>query len=210
MTDTERALQVLIHDVRTPVGVAQGYVRLLREERLDTPDERDRALVRTLDALSRIARLCDDANAFLPVGEAVPWAAVAVLALVTAVEPRARDKGFVVDRTGVDSSARVRMRLGTEQAGDAIAILLTTVLQPASESTPTLRIATRASELEFVASPTADAVPSSEKPEAPFDCWTLRGLAIPAACHVVTTTGGRVWRADRTLGVAFPLDTQRS
>jgi hypothetical protein len=34
MTETERVLQVLIHDVRTPIGVAQGYVRLLREQRL--------------------------------------------------------------------------------------------------------------------------------------------------------------------------------
>ena len=196
---------MLIHDVRTPVGVAQGYVRLLREERLDTQEERDRALLRTLDALSRIARLCDDANAFLPVGDT--WTGVAVLALVTAVEPRARDKGFVVDRTDIDSHARVRMCFGTEQVGEAIGVLLATVAQPGSGSTPTLRIATRPSELEFTASPTAEA-PSTERSIAPFDGWTIRGLAVPAACHVVTGTGGRVWRADGTVGVAFPLEAQ--
>jgi len=65
MTDSERVLRVLIHDARTPIGVAQGYVRLLREERLQTPEERDRALSRAMDALGRIARLCDDASGFL-------------------------------------------------------------------------------------------------------------------------------------------------
>jgi signal transduction histidine kinase len=62
MTDTERILQALLHDVRTPLGVAQGYLRLLREQRLETPEERERALSGASEALGRISRLCDEAG----------------------------------------------------------------------------------------------------------------------------------------------------
>ena len=65
MTDAERVLNLLIHDVRTPLGVAHGYLRLIREQRLTTPDDRERALVSTQQALGRISRLCEEASGFL-------------------------------------------------------------------------------------------------------------------------------------------------
>ena len=61
MTTIERALHVLIHDVRTPLGVAQGYLRMLREDRLGSPEERLRAIAQAQQALDHVARLCTDA-----------------------------------------------------------------------------------------------------------------------------------------------------
>ena len=65
MTDAERVLAVLIHDVRTPLGVAHGYLRLLRGDKLPKPEDRDRALASTQEALAKISRICQDAGLFL-------------------------------------------------------------------------------------------------------------------------------------------------
>src|SRR5436190_18249869 len=65
MTDAERVLSLLLHDLRTPLGVAHGYLRLIRDDRLPTPHEREKAIAGTQQALSRISRLCADAGAFV-------------------------------------------------------------------------------------------------------------------------------------------------
>jgi signal transduction histidine kinase len=206
MTEAERVLEVLIHDVRTPLGVAQGYVRLLREERLETPEERDRALVKTLDALARIARLCDDASSFLPSGRTLPLSSVAAAVLIAGVENFIRETGFVVDRSGADPAAKLRLGPGTERLGEAVGVVLSTV-SPAGTS-PRLRVATGPAELRFTATPNADG-PPEDAAAMPFNAWNVRGLAVPAAVHEIVQAGGRVWRADHALAVAFPLETPR-
>jgi len=205
MTDAERVLQVLIHDIRTPVGVAQGYVRLIREERLGTAEERDRALARALDALSRISRLCDEASGFLPAGHMLPFTAVSAVALVSAVEARVHACGFVIDRSRLDPQARVRMRVGTERLGDAVGTLLATVCEPRGATAPTLRVATTETELELTAARTLES-PAGVSAETPFDAWSVRGLAVPAACYAIADNGGQVRQAGRSLLVALPLE----
>lgn len=209
MTEAERVLEVLIHDVRTPIGVAQGYVRLLREERLETPEERDRAMVKTLDALARISRLCDDASGFLPSGHALPLSTVPATVLVAGVENRIRESGFVVDRSGVDPDAKLRLGTGTDRLGEAIGLVLSTVSPAGSGSSPRLRVVTGPAELQFTATPNGDGPPENAA-VTPFNAWNARGLAVPAAVHAIVQVGGRVWRADRALAVAFPLETPRA
>src|SRR5262245_47413155 len=65
MTDAERVLSLLLHDLRTPLGVAHGYLRLIRDARLPTPEDQDKAIVSTQQALSRMSRLCADATAYV-------------------------------------------------------------------------------------------------------------------------------------------------
>lgn len=59
---SQKALSLLIHDIRTPLSVAQGYVRLIREDSLTGSQERERALAQTAEALGRIGRCCTDAS----------------------------------------------------------------------------------------------------------------------------------------------------
>ena len=66
MAELDRVLDVLLHDLRSPLSVASGYVRLLRLERLDSFEARDKAWTQTATALTRIAHLCDEAVGFLP------------------------------------------------------------------------------------------------------------------------------------------------
>jgi hypothetical protein len=56
-------LHVLAHELRTPVGIAHGYVRLLLEDRLPDGSERRRALEQTQRALSRLTELSHEATA---------------------------------------------------------------------------------------------------------------------------------------------------
>jgi hypothetical protein len=56
-------LHVLAHELRTPVGIAHGYVRLLLEDRLPDASERRRALEQLQKALGRLSDLSHESSA---------------------------------------------------------------------------------------------------------------------------------------------------
>ncbi len=60
-----KALNLLIHDLRAPLSVAQGYIRLLQQNRLEAEADRQRAMTQSMEALGRITRLCEEAAAFV-------------------------------------------------------------------------------------------------------------------------------------------------
>ena len=60
----ERLMHLLMHDLRSPIGVAQGYVSLLGGTALSA-DDRVRALRGVTDAIARIARLVDDVSTLM-------------------------------------------------------------------------------------------------------------------------------------------------
>jgi signal transduction histidine kinase len=53
MTDAERVLQILLHDLRTPIGVAQGYLRMMQDGRLTEAADTERAVTKALQRLAR-------------------------------------------------------------------------------------------------------------------------------------------------------------
>jgi hypothetical protein len=61
--DINDILHVLAHELRTPVGIAHGYVRLLLEERLTQESDRRRALEQMQKALSRLSDLSHESTA---------------------------------------------------------------------------------------------------------------------------------------------------
>src|SRR5690606_6744594 len=65
-TDDDRVLNRLLHDVRTPLGVAHGYLRMIRDQRLATPELRAKALDGVANALAQMTRLCDEAAGRAP------------------------------------------------------------------------------------------------------------------------------------------------
>lgn len=206
MTETERVLQVLLHDVRTPIGVAQGYVRLLREQRLDTAEDQERALARTMDALGRISRLCDDAGGFLITEKASTHGPVAATRFITSVEARVGEWGFVVERWVIDPAAHVRAGSDVDRLAGAVGLLLGTVKREGDTKPPALRIEATASDLQFVAA--GNGLPAAAAGEpTPFDPWRNRGLAVPLAYRAIDHASGRVSCVGHTLVVAFPLET---
>jgi hypothetical protein len=61
--DINDVLHVLAHELRTPVGIAHGYVRLLLEERLTQESDRRRALEQMQKALGRLTDLSHESTA---------------------------------------------------------------------------------------------------------------------------------------------------
>lgn len=61
--DINDILHVLAHELRTPVGIAHGYVRLLLEERLTQESDRRRALEQMQKALGRLSDLSHESTA---------------------------------------------------------------------------------------------------------------------------------------------------
>lgn len=61
--DINDILHVLAHELRTPVGIAHGYVRLLLEDRLPGEADRRRALEQMQKALGRLSDLSHETTA---------------------------------------------------------------------------------------------------------------------------------------------------
>ena len=55
-----QVLSTLAHELRTPVAVSQGYVKLFLDGRLKTPADVDRAMKQTHDAIAKLAGLCSE------------------------------------------------------------------------------------------------------------------------------------------------------
>ncbi len=196
MTEAERVLDLLIHDLRTPLGVAHGYLRLIREQRLTTADDRERAFAGTQQALARISRLCEEASAFLaePAGTAPGRAGVTLL--VDRVTAHLREHGVSITAAADGSAATMIVGAGVDRLAEAVS----TVLRAMARSAPDgVRVETSERELRFVT--TADPRVTA------FDPWRGHGLAVPLACRLIASVGGRV--AGETAGaptIAFPVE----
>jgi len=208
MTDTERVLRVLIHDARTPLGVAQGYMRLLHEERLETPEERERALLRAMDALGRIARLCDDASGFLVTPQPAPQTTtISAVFLAAAVESRMREWSFAVTRGTLEPSARIRLGTSAERLAEAIASVAGSVRHGVGGSSPRVHMEADATDVRFrAAAHTASPEANSPGQPSPFDAWGAGGLVVPLACRLIDETGGRIERMGPEVLITFPIE----
>ena len=60
--DIGKVLHVLAHELRTPAGIAQGYIRMLLDERLVDPADRRRALEQAQKALARVSELTHEST----------------------------------------------------------------------------------------------------------------------------------------------------
>ncbi|MGE0866563.1 MAG: histidine kinase dimerization/phospho-acceptor domain-containing protein [Vicinamibacterales bacterium] len=65
-----QVLNTLAHEIRTPLAVSQGYLKLYVDGRLPTPDDQQRALKQTREALGVIAVLCADISKVSALAEA--------------------------------------------------------------------------------------------------------------------------------------------
>jgi signal transduction histidine kinase len=204
MTDAERVLAVLIHDVRTPLGVAHGYLRLIRTDKLPSPEDRERALAGTQDALARISRLCQDAGGFLedPQPGTVRASARQLVDRVVAV---LAERGVAVGDLAPPEGS-VNVGTSVDRAADAIATLLS--LRTGRTPGSVTRIDGTAAALRFACGPAVDGTsgPILDGDERPFDPWQpSQGLGVALAHRLVIALGGRVWTAGSGLALALAL-----
>lgn len=65
-----QVLNTLAHEIRTPLAVSQGYLKLYVDGRLAKPEDQQRALQQTREALGVIAVLCADIGRVSALAEA--------------------------------------------------------------------------------------------------------------------------------------------
>lgn len=201
-----KAFSVLLHDLRTPLGVAHGYARLLREDRLSSDADRARALQGISDALERLTRLSRDAAAFVHADdESRPLAQVAASEvadhLVRTVEAQL---------DGV-TRQRVQSRSCALQSLDAVteALLALGASVGPGAAPPDLHVGDDRAELLVLMGSAADRPRLLEGARAPFDPWRPgQALSLARASHQLARNGCTVWALDshRALAVAIPLE----
>lgn len=213
--DFMKALTVLIHDLRAPLSVASGYLRLIREERLTTIEDRDRALTGALEAVRRISRLCDEASDFGAAhdGES-PTVLVAAEDLTARVYAVLQSEGTAVESQTVSNPGYVRVTRADRIAG-AVASLLRTCLRHLSADDPVgMDVIADNGALRFLAGTATQRRDLAHSDALPFDPWRGgHGLQLPIACRDLQRVAGRVWTtasARSAVGVHLPLEARAS
>lgn len=204
-------MNLLIHDVRAPLSVAQGYLRLLQQNRLESEADRSRAITQTMDALGRITRLCEDAAAFLAesVSTDGPRQTVAVSTFAERVSAacaaRCSPLTFTVESDKLSGAVR-----GTQldRVAESLAVILCAVRRSARNDSVRVSVHEEEKEARFLLGCDDDrAALMSRHPET-FDPWRGgHGIALPLACRIVAEAGGRIWtyaNGRGAVGVAFP------
>lgn len=212
---TRKALEKLVHDLRTPLGVAIGYMRLLRDRRLSAPEDQQRALLQTVDALGAMSGLCQDAASFA----ATAGAGDDTIVVISAAELAAEVGGQLpppLAFTDVDNDLNggVRVRKGGVTAKAVAALLSKGGMS--SEGTPSTDIIVKVQDahLSFVSGTPAQREAMRLGERRAFDPWRAGpGLAVPLACLEVTRVSGQVVTeaaASTAIAVMLPLEISPS
>ncbi len=218
VVEMSQALRVLAHELRSPTGVAQGYVRMLLDGRLSDPAEQRRALEQVRDVIGRIGMLSRQAS------EAASWLEcadvashrVTVSALVedlrSTLPPGAQMR---TEASATDSTVSIAT-LDRAALGTALASVLSAVSRerPQAATTISVSVAAEASVFELLAGPedllgalrsAADAGTTTP--------WTVErgglGLALVNAALVLDKHHATLWTVDNrrdACGVRVPLE----
>ena len=122
--EMERMMHLLMHDLRSPLGVAQGYVSLLGGSELSAED-RVRALRGVTDAIARMARIVDDVSALLsPDHTEERQGLVEATLLCDRVTADAERRGIQVTSREACSGVRVKVGTSVDRLAESIGIVL--------------------------------------------------------------------------------------
>lgn len=178
----ESVLRTLVHDVRSPLGVADGYIRLLLGGKLTAAEDQQRALSAALDALTRISALCDLATQCVQPPPPAPLPRIPALLLCERVwnatgQSRPADEPEAL-------TATVCVGTSLDRAVDAIVCVLGT----------SIHVTCSLTELSLASDAGGGASAGS--------------LERAAAERLLTNVGARLdcSAADRQVAVIFPLD----
>ena len=209
MTDAERILSLLLHDLRTPLGVAHGYLRLIRGDKLPTPADRERALAGTQDALAKLSRLCDDASRLLGSGPDPAAGAAPAAAMVEGVASALETRGIAVE-VGDGIDGRIAVGPDLDRTVEAVAALLVT--RAPKSLGGEARIDAVDGEVRFSCGPPADGMIIEAQASGntrPFDPWlSAPSLPVLLAHRVLVALGGRAWTSHdgRRITLSVPLE----
>jgi hypothetical protein len=214
--DIGRVLHVLAHELRTPAGIAHGYLRMLIEDRLSDPADRRRALEQTQKALTRVTELARESTELanwletdhshrddIDVGALVERA-VGAAGLSPAPHIEVDDGAAAARISTVDVAALV----------NAVAAFLTAAARELRTDVCTLRaIAAGGEAVDLLMGPSERLPALGEGPDAAHAAPLMlerggMGLALVTAAVVLEAHGAIGWTANgsrATVGIRVPL-----
>jgi len=207
-------LHVLAHELRTPVGIAHGYVRLLLEDRLPAESERRRALEQLQKALSRLTDLSHETSALANWYERDESAPIDVdaRAVLDALIHTAFGSPVEADTTRVGEGARL-VTADRPQLDRALADIVRATIRELRGAPCTVLAVTRDGHLDVLVGRSSELELLGEGPGAAgagpvqVDRGGL-GLALVHACVVLEANGGTTWsrhQSRHALGVRLPV-----
>lgn len=201
----------LVHDLRTPLGIAVGYMRLLRDHRLPAQEDRQRAMAQSVEALAAMSRLCEEASSFAASWTAGDESVQMIPAAQFTVEVSEQlQPPMALAEIDDHLSGKLRARLGGATAR-AVAALLSRGLATGG-ATPSADIIVRVADghLNFLTGAPDQREAMLLGQRQVFDPWRAGpGLAVPLACLEVSQVSGQVYTdaAARTaIAVMLPLE----
>jgi signal transduction histidine kinase len=205
-----KALNLLIHDLRAPLSVAQGYLRLMQQNRLEAEADRQRAMTQSMEALGRITRLCEEAAAFVaePASTSGPVMTVRAAEFIDQVTDACAARCSPLT-LATDSNLSGTMRgAHLDLLVQSVAVVLCAVRRSTRKEPVSVSVLEEEKEARFLLGCDDDrAALVSGSPET-FDPWRGgHGIALPLACRTITEAGGRIWTvADGrgAVGIALP------
>jgi len=217
--DTASILRVLAHELRSPAGVAQGYLKMILDGRL-RPDEQRHGMEHARDALTRIAALSREASNIASWLERPPapemfWRPLPAAPLLRAVVARFRpdEVDLAID---VDDALSVRT---CDEA--ALATALAALIGATTRESPRAKLTVAAlpsrrsrGTLDILVAPSEYLPLLAEGPDTVgAGTVTLErgglGLSLVMALLVLDTHHASAWalHAHRaTLGIRLPLE----
>lgn len=207
--DVIRVWHLFLHELRSPVGIAQGYLRLLTEERLHGEDERRRALQRALEALGRVGALCQDADAFADALENIETQRFPAAALVEALRTQGLREGFEI-HAPEPMDAELVCHQSTQRTAESVAAVLG--LSSGASGPRSATVTAGESHFVIASGSVADrarlADPASR---VPFDAWKPgHGLALVVAARRLITLGSCVWSLPDGAATAVELPLENT
>jgi hypothetical protein len=215
--DISSLLHVLAHELRTPAGIAQGYLRMLLEDRLTAAADQRRAIEQTQKAVARVSELTVESSRlarWLEEQHDAPRSSIDAHVLVTRV---VSDAGIEPLRAKVDvppESIAIATVDGDALAGALVSLVKVTAREMKNE--PCAMVARlsgkRTMDLLIGHEQQLDAL--SAGPDAPgaVPLGVERGgvgLSLVLAAAILDTHGARQWIIDglrTTVGIRFPFE----
>lgn len=210
-----QALYLLVHEVRTPLGVASGYLRLVMNNRLTSPEDQAAALAQSLDALGRISRLCDDASSYVTMSALDRESSAAAMTLpaadLAARVAKALSPVAFLWTVGADLRGSVRCASQGDELSSAVATILGSVRRPSVVGVNlAVTVVSDSTQLYFLAGTDEQRGALMEEIHVPLDPWRGGyGLALPLAYRRILQSGGDAWTTQRArpgVGLSLPLE----
>ena len=204
-----RALSLAVHELRTPISVASGYLRmLLREQAGPISDKQRKMLEESERSCARITALISEMSELgkLEAGEvAVPATTIDLAMLVTGVASdmhEEADRGIRLDvratqplpvngdRARLSAAIKALMHAAIRERGEPGAVVVECSAVPSASQMWSVVTIGDESVTELLRSGATSATPP------PFDEWRGgMGLALPVGRRVIEAHGGAVWSA---------------